>query len=273
MSKEPKDTSRRIAGAGHRSNRSVVLRPDYGSQRRLFPRSSVPAARRPLDFTMTEKGAKHETEESRESAAGRPRHRAERLTAPGRSGVAGAARLVPEELLRLAEQLARVRLRLAQLARFIDLDETTAEWEQMVESEIPPPVAFLLSADLDELGGHLEDVERFLRETAFIPTAGRQRTIPEIQAELRLLAPEVSSVKLALQALWREIELSRGESSPVRDLARSLASGYTEGSFSKADSLDEAEESLREDSLITDEDLAREFRKEQRRVDDRTSGP
>jgi len=169
------------------------------------------------------------------------------------------ARWIPEELLRQAERLARVRLRLAQLARLIDLDETTAEWEQMVEGEIPPSVAFLLSADLDELGGHLEDVESFLRETAFIPTTGRDRTIPDIQAELRRLVPEVSSVNLDLQALWREIEQSLEESSPLRGLARSFASGYTEAFFSKADALDEAEDSLREDSSVTDEELAREL--------------
>ena len=152
-----------------------------------------------------------------------------------------------------------MRLRLGQLARLVDVDETTDEWDQMVESEIPPSVPFLLRGDLDPLAGHLEAVETFLREKAFIPTKGHPRTIPEIQAELRLLAPEVVSVKLELQALIQELERSRVNSSALQDLARSFASGYTEGLFSIAVSLDEAEDGLREDSCATDADLAREF--------------
>jgi len=182
------------------------------------------------------------------------------------------ARWIPEELLRLAERLARVRLRLGQFARFVDVDETTDEWDQMVESRIPPSVPFLLHGDLDGLAGHLEDVETFLRATAFIPTKGHPRTIPELQAELRLLAPEVLSVRLDVQALGQELERSRGELSPLRELARSFASSYTEGLlWSKVDSLEEAEKGLREDSCATDEDLAREFHElEERQAKERT---
>lgn len=185
---------------------------------------------------------------------------------PRRAESADSAWEIPEELLRLAERLARVRLRLGQLARLVDVDETTAEWDQMLEGKIPFSVAFVLHGGLDGLAGHLEDVETFLRKTAFIPTKGHPRTIPEIQAELRLLAPEVVSVRLEVQVLWQELGRSRGESSALRELARSFASGYTAGLWSKADSLKEAEANLLEDSCATDEGLAREFHERRENV-------